>query len=89
MNANKRNCTYTAQGVLVCRSNVCTVTEAKAAEGFDEGCGVTMAFKECANDNECKDPTMSCRIMPVSNNSTKKVCMPDEVQYATRDLTPF
>ena len=85
MNARKNSCTYTAQGLLVCRRNTLIKP---SNEGF-EGCGISKAFKECANDDECMDPSMSCRIMPVSVNSTQKVCMPDDVQYATRTLLPF
>lgn len=78
-------CFYSAQGALVCKRTSPLINEAFTGDA----CNESPMFKECQNDNDCRDSTMSCRIMPVSKNATTKVCMPDDVQYVKRVVSPF
>lgn len=78
-------CMYSAQGILICKRS-----KGLVKEGFiGQNCIGSAMMRECLNDEDCGDSTMSCRIIPASRNATTKVCMPDDLQYATKTLMPY
>ncbi len=76
-------CLYTAQGVLMCKKQKIVM------ETFEAAPCTIMKSQECKVDTDCRDLTMSCRIMPVSVNATTKACMPDDEQNVTRVVVPY
>lgn len=81
------SCMYSAQGVILCKTR-------PLVEGFNSPnlstCSTSInGFIPCQSDMDCRDPTMSCRIMPISKNATVQVCMPDNIQFATQVVVPY